>query len=461
MQQNQSRREFLRRCTTLGVLGVASSYTTLGALSAPVLAASRPNGYRAMVCIYLVGGNDCNILIKDEDDHFDAYQDQRGDRGLDRNTLLKVDSGAEKYGIHPAMEEVKDLYNDGKVAFLANVGSLKQPTNVASYVARTANLPPKLFSHITQKDFIRAGLPFEGEQRSGWAGRIADLYNDTWSAQIPFNLSTSITNNVWQQGQDTNPYGFGGVVHIVNGYQNLVPVQNERRMAIESSYSHQYDNPLLKEFARKFKTSLSQSDFVRDALRSPIQTLTTQFPSTRVGRGLKNIATLINCRRSLGVEHTQQAFYYGMEGYDTHTALGSSQASNLKQLSQALKAFNDALTEMGLEDDVVTFTNSDFGRTSVGNFSGSDHGWGGHQLVMGGSVNGSKVYGTMPQFSGDDPQYWDNGRGILVPTTSHDQMSSTIAKWFGGFSNSELRDLFPNLNNGFWSDRDLDLGFMS
>lgn len=461
MNHKNSRRDFLRRCAIYSATGVASSYTTLGALSSPVLAATRPTSYRAMVCIYLVGGNDCNILVNDDNNHFEAYLDQRGDRALARNVTLKVNSGADRYGIHPAMPEVRDLYNDSKVAFLANVGSLKQPTSVASYVARRAKLPPKLFSHITQKDFIRSGLPFEGEQRSGWAGRIADLYNDTWSAKIPFNLSTSVTNNVWQQGQQTSPYGFGGVVHIVNGYQNTVPIQRERRQALESSYSQDYDNPLLNEFAQKFKTSLTQSDFVREALRSPIQILATQFPSTSIGRGLKNIATLINCRRSLGVEDSQQAFYYGMDGYDTHSALGSTQTSNLGDLSKALKAFNDALTEMGLEDDVVTFTNSDFGRTSVGNFSGSDHGWGGHQLVMGGSVRGAKVYGSMPIFSGDDPQYWDNGRGILIPTTSHDQMSSTIAKWFGGFSNSELRDLFPNLDNGFWSNDDLDLGFMT
>jgi len=188
--------------------------------------------------------------------------------------------------------------------------------------------------------------------------------------------------------------------------------------------------------------------------------LQTRFPGTNVGRGLKNIATLINSRRSLGVESSQQAFYYKMGGFDNHSGLGSAQNQNLGQLSDALKAFNDALIEMGLEDDVVTFTNSDFGRTSVGNSSGSDHGWGGHQLVMGGAVDGGKVFGSIPLFSGDDPQYWNNSRGVLVPSISHDQMSSTIAKWFGGFTNSELRDLFPNLNNGSWSNSDLDLGFI-
>ncbi len=461
MTDQRSRRNFLRNCALFGATGVASSYTTLGVLSSSALAATRPEGYRAMVCLYLSGGNDCNILVEDSDDYYDAYLEQRGNRALDRDAVLKIDSGTDKYGIHPSMGEVRDLYNAGNLAFIANVGSLKEPTTTQNYIDRSVELPPKLFSHITQKHFIRSGLPFEGETRTGWAGRIGDLYNDTWTAQVPFNMSVSSTSNVWQEGAITSPYGFGGVVHIVPGYQSTVPIQRERRAAIESAYSHDYGNVLLNEFGKKFNTSLTQSDFVRQALRSPILNLQTSFPSTRIGRSFKNIATLMNSRRSLGVEDTQQTFYVEMDGYDNHAALSSAQASNLGQLSAALGAFYEALVEMGLQNDVVTFSNSDFGRTAVGNSSGSDHGWGGHQIVMGGPIDGGKVYGTMPIMNADDPQYWDNGRGILVPSISHDQMSSTVAKWFGGFTNSELRELFPNLNNGGWSNSDLDLGFIS
>jgi len=248
MKPNNDRRDFLRKCALFSATGLASSYTTLGALSGPVLAATRPTGYRAMVCIYLEGGNDGNILLNNSDDHFQAYQSQRGNRALAREDLLTIQSGTEQYGLHPAMTEVRDLYQQKKVAFIANVGSLKEPTTVQSYIARSVKLPPKLFSHISQKDFIRSGLPFEGEQRTGWAGRIADLYNDTWTAQVPMNMSTADTSNVWQQGLQTNPYGFGGVVHVVFGYQQGVGLEGRRRAAIEQLYGHDYQHPLINTF---------------------------------------------------------------------------------------------------------------------------------------------------------------------------------------------------------------------
>ncbi len=460
MNNNRTRREFLKQCALYGALGTTSSFTSLGTLSSTVLAATRPVGYRAMVCVYLEGGNDCNMLVKDTDEDYAAYLEQRGSRALNRDDILKIESGNDNYGIHPAMTGAKQLYDQNKLSFIANVGALKEPTTAASYQARSVDLPPKLFSHITQKNFIRSGLPFEGERRTGWAGRIADRYDDdnSWTAQIPMNLSASGTTNVWQEGTKTKPFGYGGRILPIFGYRDDVASQRKRREALLALYDHDYNNIFLNEYGNSFKTSIERGDFVREATKSTVITLTTTFPATRVGRGLKNIADLINSRVSLGVANTQQAFYFHMGGFDTHNDLAGRHSSNLKQLSDALLAFNSALEEMGLADDVLTFTNSDFGRTSVGNQSGSDHGWGGHQLVMGGQnlINGGQVFGTYPLFSGDDPQYIANSRGILVPSTSHNQMSATIAKWYGGFTDNELDELLPNLSN--FSVK--DLGFV-
>lgn len=200
--------------------------------------------------------------------------------------------------------------------------------------------------------------------------------------------------------------------------------------------------------------SLSLSRRLREGSSQQEIELTTEFPGTRLGTNLRNVARLINARN--GLEMPQQTFYVDAGGWDHHDSLLNRHRDNLQELSDALAAFYAATEEMGLEDQVVTFTNSEFGRTLIPNSTGSDHAWGGTQIVMGGRVTGGKVYGSFPEFTEDDPQYISS-RGTLVPTLSMDQVSSTIAKWFGDFSDSELKELFPNLVE-FDST---DLGFIS
>ncbi|GAA6137716.1 DUF1501 domain-containing protein [Arenicella sp. 4NH20-0111] len=451
-----NRRSFLKQCALTSAAGYTGAAATLGGLSMTANAAGRPNEYRAMVCVYLTGGNDLNMLVPNDSGRYQTYSDLRGPLAIANDEQLTISSGIgadqQSYGLHPACGAIKTLYENEKLAFVANVGALLEPTTSSNFSNREVRLPPKLFSHLSQKDFVRIGLPFNGEKVSGWAGRIADLYND---GRTPLNLSL-VGDNVWQRGNITNAYALaGGGIPRVVGYRPEIGFDQEdaRRVALDEMNQLSHENLLVRAYGKRMHDSLSLSRNLREGSQEQLIELTTPFPSTRLGQSLRNVARLINARQGLGMP--QQTFYVNSAGWDHHDNLLFRHRDNLQELSDALSAFYAATEEMGLADQVVSFTNSDFGRTLVPNSNGSDHAWGGTQLVMGGKVDGGQVFGEFPEFSADDPQYIDF-RGTLVPTISTDQMSATIAKWFGDFSTSEVNELFPNLMEFDTSD----LGFM-
>ncbi len=461
-----SRRRFLAQCAMFSATGAVGSLASLGALSLPtaaMAARARPSQYRAMVCIYLTGGNDLNMMVPLDD--YDNYKRVRSNLALERGDLLPITSGAgpssRSYGLHPSFSGAHELYQSKKLAFVANTGALNTPTTAADFTNRTVPLPPKLFAHNTQKDFVRAGLPFDGRRITGWAGRIADLYMDS---STPLNLSLT-GDNIWQRGSSTTAYGLSGAsIPKLQGYTNANsgPGGDDRGAALRAMNQLDTDHLLTREYGRIVQSSLELSSVLRDGIARPEIQLQTQFPNTKFATSLKNIANVINARA--GMQMPQQVFYVNSGGWDHHRDLLSRHAGNLKGLGDALLAFDKALAEMGLQDQVVTFTNHDFGRTLTSNGSGSDHAWGGHQLIMGGkgldssNVLGGEVYGIHPEFSTSDPQFLNfRNRGVIVPSTSSDQLSATVAKWFGDFSDSELVDLFPSLANF----NDKTLGFMS
>lgn len=452
------RRAFLKQCALLGAAGYSSGFASLGSLSMTAQAATRPNEYRAMVCIYLTGGNDHNMLVPNDSNSYQAYADLRGPIKIERTEQLDITSAAhpsqQQFGLHPSCSAMRDLYNDQNLAFVTNVGALIEPTTRETFANRAVRIPPKLFSHLSQKDFVRIGLPFDGERVSGWAGRIADLYQDT--ATAPLNLSF-VGENVWQRGDVTNGYAIsGGGIPRVIGYRPSIGFEQEdaRRAALDQMNQLPQDHLMVREYGRKISESLALSKGLREGLEEQEIELTTPFPSTRLGNNLRNVAQIINARNGLSMP--QQIFYVDSGGWDQHTSLLQRHSDSLQELSDALAAFYAATEEMGLANHVITFTNSDFGRTMDPNTSGSDHAWGGTQLVMGGRVQGGNVYGHFPELSEDDPQFIEF-RGTLVPSIATDQMSSTIAKWFGDFTDSELKELLPNLLN-FESS---DLGFIA
>ena len=461
-----SRRRFLAQCAMFSATGAASSLASLGALSLPaaaVAARARPSQYRAMVCIYLTGGNDLNMMVPLDD--YDNYQRVRGNLAIERSDLLPISSGSgansRAYGLHPSFSGAHQLYQSKKLAFVANTGALNVPTTAADFLNDSVPLPPQLFAHNTQKDFVRAGLPFDGRRITGWAGRIADLY---MSSNTPLNLSL-VGDNIWQRGSSTTAYGLAGAsIPQLQGYSsvNSGAGGDERGAALRAMNELDTDHLLTREYGRRVQSSLDLSSSLRDGIRQPQIQLQTQFPNTRFAQNLRNIANVINARE--GMQMPQQVFYVNSGGWDHHRDLLFRHQENLKELGDALVAFDSALAEMGLQDQVVTFTNHDFGRTLTSNGSGSDHAWGGHQLIMGGrglnssNVLGGEVYGIHPEFSTSDSQFLNfRNRGVIVPSTSTDQLSATIAKWFGDFSDNELVDLLPSLANF----NDKTLGFMS
>ena len=460
-----SRRRFLAQCAMFSATGAASSLASLGALSLPaaaVAARARPSQYRAMVCIYLTGGNDLNMMVPLDD--YNNYKSVRGNLALKQSDLLPITSGSgpnsRSYGLHPSFSGAHELYQSNKLAFIANTGAINVPTTAADFTNKTVPLPPKLFAHNTQKDFVRAGLPFDGRRITGWAGRIADLY----MGATPLNLSLA-GDNIWQRGSSTTAYGLSGAsIPKLQGYSsvNSGPGGDERGAALRAMNELDTDHLLTREYGRIVQSSLDLSSGLRNGIAQPKIQLQTKFPNTKFASSLRNIANVINARE--GMQMPQQVFYVNSGGWDHHRDLLFRHSSSLNELGDALVAFDSALAEMGLQDQVVTFTNHDFGRTLTSNGSGSDHAWGGHQLVMGGkglntsNVLGGEVYGIHPEFSTSDPQFLNfRNRGVIVPSTSTDQLSATIAKWFGDFSDNELVDLFPSLANF----NDKTLGFMS
>jgi len=461
---NRDRRSFLTSCALLSASGVTSSLSTLGSLamsSSALAMGSRPTEYRAMVCVYLTGGNDLNMMVPLDD--FENYQRLRGRLTFDKDEYLGVTSSSNiNFGLHPRFGSAKQLFDQKKLALVANVGALLEPTTRQNYIDRSVRLPPELFSHNSQEEFVRACLPYMGERLNGWAGRIADRYAALPDFNgAPLNLSLA-GESLWQRGAETVPYVLrGSSIDPLRYYDDRFGGNGMRRYdALKSINQLPQDNLYAREYGRISQASLDLSDRLRSGIGQGEIELQTQFPATRTAQLFRSVANTINARSAM--QMPQQVFFVNLNGWDHHTGVLSDHGSQLNGLGDALVAFDRALEEMGLQENVVTFTNHDFGRTLVPNGSGSDHAWGGHQLVMGGKglgnsvVKGGDVYGLHPALTEDDPQFLEFG-GVLVPSTSTDQYSATIAKWFGDFSDSELQEIFPNLLN--YNEK--TLGFIS
>lgn len=433
----------------------ASLLATLGSLQT-AMAASDTTGYKALVCVFLNGGNDSyNWLVPTGTTAYDEYASARKNLALARADLLGLtptNTGTATYGLHPSCPEIRELFNSGKAAFVVNNGPLVQPTTLAQYRAESVPLPYQLFSHSDQQALTQTCIA-NSTERYGWAGRTADLLNSQGFRQ-PLAMNISINgNNIFQGGRETVFYniGTGGAPQI-----NLYKDRNERggqRRALFLELLRQSGNDpslLQQEFGNTLTRSTQTAETVNAALKS-VPALATVFGSDHLSRQLKMAAQMVRAREALGVK--RQVFFVQFGGWDFHDTLLTSQATQLATLSKALKSFQDAMTEIGTENLVTSFVVSEFGRTLTSNGDGSDHGWGGHTLVLGGAVQGRKLYGSFPSLAIQGAS--DTGRGALLPTTSTDQVAATLAQWFG-VSNADLDTVFPNLRN--FSTR--NLGFV-
>lgn len=452
---NNSRRKFLKTQLALGTCLAAG----LDVISSPAEAANL-QGYKALICVYLAGGNDSyNMFVPMSASAHADYADARRFLALQRSRILPATpatySDGQAYGFHPAMPQTQRLFGEGELAVIANVGSLIRPITKREYEARSAPLPSQLFSHNDQTNSWLAANA-RGAAGVGWAGHTMDIMYPNGAPQPSPSISIG-GNSLWQTGRRVRSFevgtdGVGG--QYFPFHRGPVKLRDAFRTVHQSSA--QNSNLFVREHAQTLERAEAFGNNVNSALEFA-PGFSTPFPGNRLSEQLKMVANLIAVRDRLDTNLNRQVFFVRIGGWDTHNEQASADtnvhANLLQQVDQSLSALHSAMTELGVADSVTTFTATEFGRTLTPNRSGTDHGWGGHSLVMGGAVRGGDIYGRMPEISRDSGDALRGGR--MIPTTSVDQYSATLARWFG-LSGSELGSVFPNLGNFATGD----LGFM-
>lgn len=450
---NLNRRKFIKQ--NLALAGCMAS--GFNVLNGPRVAhAANLDGYKALVCIYLAGGNDSfNMFVPSSASEHADYAAARQFLAVPRAQLLPTDSD---YGFHPRMPNTQALYGEGSLAVLANVGPLIRPVTQQQYLNQTSDIPPQLFSHNDQ-----AGLWMTAyaSQRSsqGWAGRMMDLlYPNPASTPRPSPSISLGGNNLWQTGNTVRFYDMGteGAEALSLSYHaGPLPLTDAYTEAIQLGRSS--GRKMVAEHALIQSHAIEYSSLVNDALAHAPTSFAVPFGPSGFQAQLQMVARMIAVRDRLDSNVQRQVFFVRLGGWDTHSdQLGAGpegHPSLLAQLDQSLHQFNSALGDLGVQNEVTTFTATEFGRSLTPNRSGTDHGWGGHSLIMGGAVSGNNIYGTMPQLASNSSDTVENNR--IIPTTSVDQYSATLARWFG-LNASELNSVFPNLQNFSSSD----LGFL-
>ncbi|MDQ6675987.1 MAG: DUF1501 domain-containing protein [Acidobacteriota bacterium] len=413
----------------------------------PALAQGGPD-YRALVCIFLFGGNDSNNTVVPMDDaSYKLYLANRGALALSGAELTSTVSTANgaPYAFHSGLSELASLFSSKELAVVANVGSLVQPLTRAQYQASVMPRPSNLFSHSDQQLQWQSSIA-QGNSSTGWAGRAAD-----YAAANGFNASLFPTffsvagNSFMGAGMNTTPVALapGGSLQIT-GSNGTTPEAIARTKALEMQLlSTDTGLSLVQAAGHVVANSITDADALSAALGKS-RALSTQFPATGIGAQLKQVAEIIQVHASLGMQ--RQIFFCALGGFDTHTDELNQHKNLYPQLSPAIAAFYNATQELGVAQDVTTFTESDFSRTfQATSGNGSDHAWGSHHMVVGGAVKGGRVFGRFPSFQLGGPDDTDT-RGRWIPTTSIDQYGATLSSWFG-IPQSALFSIFPNLGN--------------
>jgi uncharacterized protein (DUF1501 family) len=448
-----SRRGFLKLAT--GALAPIAGLSRFGAMNA--LAQQAPQSdYKALVCVFLFGGNDShNMIVPQGAAQFNAYKAARGSLALPDVSakLLPVTAkDGTPYALSDGLSAIHPLWQQQKLAVVANAGNIVQPTTRAQFLGGAVPVPSNLFSHSDQIIQMQTGTP-NGTGGTGWAGRTAD-------AMQPLNANALFAAAVSMSGQQI--FCTGNAVQsasLLPGYDMSPSGMNPWPQAFADARKQQLQSILtmdsglaVVQAANKVRQDgLTLSAMLKAASNGP--QLATAFPGTQIGNQLKQVAQIIGMRGALGLK--RQVFFCSLGGFDTHGGQAWAHWDLLKQLGAAMQAFYLATDEMAVADKVTTFLESEFGRTLQPSGSGSDHGWGSHFLVMGGAVKGGDVHGQFPDMALGGPA--DSGnRGAFIPSTALDQYGATLAKWFG-VSDPALDAVFPNLKN--FAVR--DVGFMA
>jgi uncharacterized protein (DUF1501 family) len=442
-----TRREFLRGLGVSGALGVLHNLNLLGAA-----AEAASEDYRALVCVFLLGGNDGNDTIVPLDGGYTAYSSVRGALSIPAQDLVPLSSTI--YGLHPGLAPLKDIWDIGAMALLFNVGTLAEPTTKASYTAGSVRVPDGLFSHIDQQT-LWEGAGASTLLRTGWGGRIADrLSHVNGISPVPMVISVTgdslyVTGNVTSGLSIPATGGFS-----LAGTNNTVEA-SARRVALEQLLAIDREALLVKGAGGVMARALANSEIIEPVITSKFSAIQGFFAGqdNAIAKQLLVTAKLIEARASLGTK--KQIFFVALNGFDTHSNQSGTQSTLFAQLAPALKAFYDATVQLGVASNVTTFTLSDFGRTFQPNTGGgTDHGWGSHHFVIGGAVRGG-FYGKFPVLALDGPDDADT-EGRWIPTTAVDQYAATLATWFG-VSASDLPLVVPNIRRFAGAN----LGFMA
>jgi uncharacterized protein (DUF1501 family) len=483
--EHHTRRAFLRRAGQLAMTGAALPMA-LNLAAMGEAAAFDATDYKALVCVFLYGGNDCpNTVVTYDDPSYNAYSAIRGGgagQSAGGIALAKADlaatllnpaqplAGGRQYALHPAMGELAGLFNGGQAAVQLNVGPLIAPLTRAQYNSTDRQaypVPPKLFSHNDQQSVWQSSAP-EGA-KAGWGGHLGDLAL-SGNANSLFTCMSLSGNAVFLSGDSAlgyqmSPAGAAIVSSLAYNVYGSAAVNQAMVQLVQQPRGHVLQN----EYNRVMKRAIGAGSTINGALagypagNAPFNA----FPGLNsLADQLKMVARLIAARASLGLK--RQVFLVSLGGFDLHDNLLSQQSTQLGMVSKAMAAFYNATAALGVANQVTAFTASDFGRALASNGNGSDHGWGGHHFMVGGAVKGNAFYGTPPPVSVGNTSapedQWHVGQGRLLPSTSVDQYAATLAKWFG-VADSELAAILPNLKNfGAAANRPdypANLGFMA
>ena len=459
-----NRRQFITRST----LGFAGASLGLSALGHGAAHAANVSGYKALVGIMLKGGMDQNdtVLPVDAPSYdalkavrpgiFSSYDSDSADSSRNRENILALNptNGARftgrQFGLPRELSNIHGLFESGDAAIIGNVGPLLEPATREDFETKRVELPKRIFSHNDQQSTWMA-LGTEGT-RLGWGGQFADavLASDA-GANPQYAAITATTPDVFLAGERARAFRvpeIGRQLSVdpdrIRSYLGRGDDSDAARAKL-SAYlrktAFDHDNAFRRDVTsmagRGIDSQIAFSERVASA--TPLATI---FPDTRIGRQLGGVAQTMSLRTDLGV--SRQVFYAATGGYDSHDNQANEIPGLHRELDEAVSAFHAAMLELGLWNDVILFTMSDFGRSMVDNGDGCDHGWGGHHFVMGGSVRGQQIYGDIPEIDAAHPQYTGT-RMRLIPTTSVEQHAAALGGWFG-LDSGELGQIFPNLS---------------
>jgi len=463
-----TRRQFIGQATCAGfsLAGMLSTMGTLRLFNASLSAQTIPNDgdFKALICLFLYGGNDGNnVLMPMDAGGYSAYASARGNLAVPSSDLrsLTLPAGdGRSFGLHPSLNRIAGLFNSGKVALVANVGTLVGPLTKAQYLKGGAAVPPYLFSHSDQQVQWQTSVP-DSPLKVGWGGRLADLSQAlNAGSQISMNISIAGTN-YFQVGNEVFQYPVNSSGSIgLSQYASTSTPTKQQYSAVRDVVGHSYGHVFEQEYVNVMGRAIGNDTLLKSVLAT-IPPYTEKFAASTNASGqlsqlagqLRMILRLVAAQKSLGMR--RQIYFAAVGGFDTHSDQIAEQSSLLSMLDNGLADFNQGIADLGMANNVTTFTASDFSRTYGGNGEGSDHAWGNHHLVMGGAVRGGQIYGDMPTLQIGGPSDTGN-RGSWIPGISTDEYSATLAKWFG-ISPANMAMVLPNIGRFARPD----LGFMN